>query len=77
MVHRVTIFHNQLRNWDKCKALFFQSLYHCVECLCSVFCSVVAEDDGTVAEVFVFCDFPDNGGSIVVFPVERVNIRYS
>ena len=42
-----------------------------------MFGSIVAENDGTVAEVAMLGDFLDDGGSVVVFPVERVHIRYS
>lgn len=39
-----------------------------------MFCPVVAEDDGSIAEVFVFGDFADDRGGIIVFPVEGVNV---
>lgn len=41
-----------------------------------MFCPVVAEDDGSIAEIFVFGDFADDRGGIIVFPVEGVHIRY-
>ncbi len=42
-----------------------------------MFGTVMTEDDGAVAEMFVFGDFFDYGGGVVVFPVEGVHIRYS
>ncbi len=42
-----------------------------------MFCAVVAENDGAITEVTVFGDFLDDGGGVVVFPVQGVHIRYS
>ncbi len=39
--------------------------------------AVVTENDGAVAEVAMLGDFLDDGGSVIVFPVQGVHIRYS
>lgn len=77
MIYCIPIFHNQRRNRNQSIPLLFQNSNHLIQCFCRVFGTVVAENDGTVAEVFMFGDFFDYGGGVVVFPVERVHIRYS
>lgn len=41
-----------------------------------MFGAVVAEDNRAVAEIFMFSDAADNRGGVIVFPVERVTLRY-
>ncbi len=42
-----------------------------------MFGSVMAKNDGAIAEMVMLGDFLDDGGSVVVFPVQGVHIRYS
>ena len=60
---------NKLGDRDNLITFFFQVGQHGIQRLGGVFGTVMAEDDGTVAQMLVFADCADNGVHAVVFPV--------
>ena len=75
-VHVIIFADDKLRHGNNLVALFFQTGNHGIEGVGGVGGTVVAEDDGTVAQVLVLADCFDDGVAAVVFPVERVHVCY-
>ena len=73
-VHGVVIFVYEVGNFHEFVTLFFECLNECVECISSIFCAVVTENNRAVSEVFVICHGINNGIDPIILPVERIHI---
>ncbi len=73
-VHRIIIFVDQILYSDQFIALFFECGDHLIQGLGSMFGTVVAEDDGAVAQMLVIAHLVYDRGGIVVLPVQTVHI---
>ena len=76
MVHRVTVPHDQFRDRHERKAFFFQGTNDLIQRFCRVFRPIVAQDDGTVAQILVIQDIGKDGIGTVIFPVQTIITRH-
>ena len=76
-IHRIILFIDQIRHLHKLIALAFECGDERIQRLGGVLGSVVAEDDGTVAQVLVVADGIHDGVHAVVLPVEGILVRYT
>ncbi len=70
------IFVYQIRHFYKFIALCLKGGNQLIKGIGSVFGTVVHKNNGAVLKRLVICYGLDNIGDAVIFPVERVNIRY-
>jgi len=77
MIDGIPIFHNEFRDRYEGKSFFFQCLDHGIQCLRCVLGAVVAENDGAIAQMFMFRYFFDNGICVIVFPIQGIHVRNS
>ena len=73
-IHRIIFFVYQVRHLHKLIALILKRGDECIQRLCGVLRPVVAQDDGTVAQMLVVADRVYDGVHAVVLPVEGVHI---
>ena len=76
-VHLIIVFVDQVFDPDQFITFLFQRGDHFIQSFGGMLGSVVAEDDGAVAQMLVVAHFIDNGRSIVVLPVQAVHVRYT
>ena len=76
-IHRIIFFVDQVRHLHKLIALILKRGDECIQRLCGVLRPVVAQDDGTVAQMLVVADRVYDGVHAVVLPVEGVLVRYT
>lgn len=67
-------FVDQVGHFDKFISLAFRRGDQRIQHLRGVFGSVVAENDGAVAQMLVIADFVDDRDGIIVLPVQAVHI---
>ena len=67
-------FVDQVGHFDKFISLAFRRGDQRIQRLCGVFRTVVAQDDGAVAQMLVVAHSVDDGVHTVVLPVERIHI---
>lgn len=77
MVNLILSRKNQFGNRNELIALFLQTGNDGVQSLGSVLCTVVHEDDRTVAKMLVIQNTVSNLLCSVVLPVKRIGIGYS
>lgn len=73
-IHRVVFLINQIRHLHKLIALAFERGDERIQCLGGVLGTVVAQDDGTIAQMLVIAYGIHDGVYAVVLPVEGVHI---
>ena len=73
-VHLIIVFVDQIFDHDKFIPFLFQRGDHFIQSFGSMLGSVVAEDDGAVAQMLVVAHSVDDGVHTVVLPVERIHI---
>ncbi|MDE6529469.1 MAG: hypothetical protein K2K96_01700 [Lachnospiraceae bacterium] len=75
MIHIIIVCIDQFRKSYKFISLRFQIGDQGVQSLCGIFCTIVAEDNGAVAQMLMIAYGGDDGIYAVIFPVKAVNVR--
>ncbi|MDE6687515.1 MAG: hypothetical protein K2K17_09385 [Lachnospiraceae bacterium] len=75
MIHIIIVCIDQIGKLYKFISLCFQIGDQGVQSLCGIFCAIVAEDNGTVAQMLMIAYCGDDGIYAVIFPVKAVNVR--
>ena len=76
-IHRIFFFIDQIRHLHKLVSLSFERGDERIQRLRGIFGTIVAQNDGAVAQMLVVAHSVDDGVHTVVLPVERILIRYT
>lgn len=76
-IHLIIFLIDQIRHLHKFIAFSFQRGDERIQCLGSVLGTVVAQDDGAVAQVLMVAYGINDGVYAVVLPVQAVHTRYT
>lgn len=72
-IHMIVFLHNQLGDGHNRVSLLFQIGQHGIQRICRIFCSVVAENNGSECQCFMIAHRCNNRIHPIILPVETVH----